>query len=296
MYGGIFSARLKAQTNCPNPNHVSDDPTLVERCTFSFMCEGEKLMLAQGIRDQNPTTKLSHVDGRVKVLLTVASLLAATSTSSWLLPFCFGVISLLLLRFVGVSWRLLWRRLLPIFLLATFVGGTQIFINGHTPLFEWHIFSFRLIGYYEGIERGALFAARIIGGISIMSVLTLTTTVQEWIQALAWFKVPQFLIEIMTLAYSSLFTLLDELERLQKAQQMRLGYGTWWRSIQSIGAIGGILFIRVFDKSVRLWQAMRCRGYNGEISVLNDRALKRNDILVSGLGLMIILGSWFVGR
>lgn len=253
-------------------------------------------MLAQGVRDQNPTTKLSGVDSRVKLLLTVAGLLAATSTRSWLLPFCFGIISLVLLRLIGVSGRLLWRRMLPILMLAAFVGSTQIFVYGHTPMFEGHIFSFHLIGYYEGIDRGALFAARIIGGISVMSVLTFTTTVQEWIQALAWFRVPQFLIEIMTLAYSSLFTLLDELERLQKAQRMRLGYGTWWRSIQSIGAIGGMLFIRVFDKSVRLWQAMRCRGYNGVISVHNNYALKRQDILVSGFGLMIILGSWLIGR
>ena len=253
-------------------------------------------MLAQGIREQNPNTKLSHVDSRVKLLLTVAGLLAATSTRSWLLPFCFGIISLVLLRLVGVSGRMLWRRMLPILFLATFMGGSQIFINGQTPMFEWNIFSFHLIGYYEGIERAALFAARIFGGISVMSVLTYTTTVQEWIQALAWFRVPQFMIEIMTLAYSSLFTLLDELERLQKAQKMRLGYGTWWRSVQSIGAIGGILFIRVFDKSVRLWQAMRCRGYNGDISVHNNYALKKQDALVSCLGLMIIFGSWLVGR
>ena len=122
-------------------------------------------MLAQGIREQNPTTTLSHDDGRVKLLLTVASLLAATSTRSWVLPLCFGIISLLLLRIVGVSARMLWRRLFPILLLATFVGGTQIFINGHTPLFEWNIFSFRLIGYYEGIERGALFQLGLLAGL-----------------------------------------------------------------------------------------------------------------------------------
>ena len=253
-------------------------------------------MLAHGIREQNPTTKLSQVDGRVKLFLTVAGLLAATSTGSWILPFCFGIGSLLLLRLVGVSGHLLWRRLRPILLLATLIGVSQIFINGQTPLFQWDIFSIHLIGYHEGMERGELFAARILGGVSVMSVLTFTTTVQEWIQALAWFRVPQVVIEIMTLAYSSLFTLLDELERLQKAQQMRLGYGTWWRSIQSLGAIGGILFIRVFDKSVRLWQAMRCRGYNGEISVLNNSALKRKDILVSGFGFIMILGSWLVGK
>ncbi|MDP4127668.1 MAG: cobalt ECF transporter T component CbiQ, partial [Bacillota bacterium] len=250
----------------------------------------------QSIRDPNPVTKLSHVDGRIKVFLTVAGLLAATSTRSWLLPFCFGCLSLLLLRSIGVSGQLLWRRLRPVLFLAIFVGGTQIFINGHSPLFDLNIFSFHLIGYQEGLTKGSLFAARIFGAISVMSVLTFTTTVQEWIQALAWFRIPQSVIEIMTLAYSSLFTLLDELERLQKAQQMRLGYCSWWRSVQSIGAVGGILFIRVFDKSVRLWQAMRCRGYNGQISVFNDHTLRRKDILVSGLGLVMILGSWVIGR
>lgn len=253
-------------------------------------------MLAQGIRCPNPPTKLSQADGRIKLFLTLAALLAATSTRSWLLPFCFGCLSLMLLSIVGVPGLLLWRRLRPILFLAAFIGVTQIFINGHTVWFEWNVFSFHLLGYREGIATGSLFAARIFGGICLMSVLTFTTTVQEWIQALAWFRVPQFIIETMTLAYSSLFTLLDELERLQKAQYMRLGYCTWWRSVQSIGTIGGILFIRVFDKSTRLWQAMRCRGYDGKISVLSDRALKKQDILVSCCGLLIILGSWVIGR
>lgn len=253
-------------------------------------------MLVQGIREPYSQTRLSSVDGRVKLLLTVAALFAATSTRFWYLPFCFGSLSLIVLILVGVNLQSLWRRFRPILVLAGFIGLTQVFMNGHTVWFKWHLFSMEWTAYKEGVDRGALFAARIFGGFSVMSVLTFTTTVQEWIQALAWFRVPQSIIEMMTLAYSSLFTLLEELDRLQKAQHMRLGYGSWWRSMQSVGAVGGILFIRVFDKSMRLWQAMRCRGYEGSICVQNEQILTQKETLISGLGLMMILGSWLIGR
>ena len=100
----------------------------------------------------------------------------------------------------------------------------------------------------------------------------------------------------MTLAYSSLFVLLEELQRLQKAQRMRLGYITWWQTVKSTGTVGGILFMRVFDKSQRLWQAMLCRGYDGNIRVSYERSLTYQEGLLAILGFGIILSGWFIGR
>ena len=243
-----------------------------------------------------PQTVLAKIDGRVKLFLTLSGLMAAVSTKSWEVPFSFGTVSLLLLLIAGVSVHILAQRLRPIFYIATLIGVTQIFLWGQTPWFEWNLGFIHWVGYKEGLEQGLLLAARVFGGMSVMFLLTLTTSVQEWVSALAWFRVPLSIVEIMTLAYSSLFVLLEELQRLQKAQRMRLGYNTWWQTVKSTGTVGGILFMRVFDKSQRLWQAMLCRGYDGNIRVSYERSLTHRDGLLAILGFGAILSGWVVGR
>lgn len=190
-----------------------------------------------------------------------------------------------LLFFRTVTWGCLF-----LFYVAVLIGLTQIFFYGHSLWFQWNIGFVRLSGYYEGMERGLLLASRVFGRMSVMLLLTMSTSVQEWVSALAWFKVPLTVIEIMTLAYSSLFVLLEELERLQKAQRMRLGYESWWQIVRATGTVGGILFMRVFDRGYRLWQAMLCRGYNGKIQVSYERKLSRRDVVVAVLGLVLIMG------
>ncbi len=253
-------------------------------------------MSAHSMMLEIPHTVLSKIDGRVKLLLTFSGLVAAVSSKSWQVPFFFGIVSLLILLIAGVSIRMLGRRLLPVFFIASLIGITQIFLWGQIPWFNLNLGFFHLVGYQEGLSQGMLLSSRVFGGMSVMFLLTLTTSVQEWVSALAWFRVPLSIVEIMTLAYSSLFVLLEELQRLQKAQRMRLGYITWWQTVKSTGTVGGILFMRVFDKSQRLWQAMLCRGYDGNIRVSYERSLTYQEGLLAILGFGIILSGWFIGR
>ncbi|MHB1406291.1 MAG: cobalt ECF transporter T component CbiQ [Desulfitobacteriaceae bacterium] len=239
-----------------------------------------------------PETELNNIDGRVKLALTISGLITAVAAKTWELPLFFGVVSLFFLVLAGMPVNLVLKRLRPVLYVATLIGLTQIFFYGHTLWFQWNIGIVRLSGYYEGLGQGILLASRVFGGMSVMLLLTMSTSVQEWVSALAWFKIPLTVIEVMTLAYSSLFVLLEELDRLQKAQRMRLGYGSWWQIVRATGTVGGILFMRVFDKSYRLWQAMLCRGYNGKIQVCYERKLTRKDIVVAVGGLVLITGSW----
>lgn len=243
-----------------------------------------------------PQTILTRLDGRVKLLLALAGLLAAVSTKAWQLPAVFGLASLALLLGVGVPARLVFQRLRPVILIAALLWLTQIFFTGQTPMFEWDLGFVHLSGYEEGLLQGRLLAVRVLGGMSVMLLLTLSTTVQEWVSALAWYRVPATVIEVMTLAYSSLFVLLEELDRLQKAQRMRLGYGSWWRTVKTTSSIGGVLFLRVFERSKHLWEAMLCRGYEGEMRVNYLRTIRRGDIVLAVAGLAIIIAAWVGAR
>lgn len=176
-----------------------------------------------------PETALNNIDGRVKLALTFSGLITAVAAKTWELPLFFGVASLLSLALVGTPINLVLKRLRPVLYVATLIGLTQIFFYGDSLWFQWNIGFVQLSGYYEGLDRGLFLAARVFGGMSVMLLLTMSTSLQEWVSALAWFKIPLTVIEVMTLAYSSLFVLLEELDRLQKAQRMRLGYGSGGR-------------------------------------------------------------------
>jgi cobalt/nickel transport system permease protein len=73
----------------------------------------------------------------------------------------------------------------------------------------------------------------------------------------------------MTLMYRFIFILLESVQRMQRAQQSRLGYSTTWHSMQSIGQLGSRLFIDAYQRSQRLHIALESRGYTeGELRVL----------------------------
>lgn len=252
-------------------------------------------MSAHGMLMEAPRSKLSGIDGRVKLVLTLAALSAALTAKVWLLPAGFGCLSLVILLLAEVPGSQIRQHLLPVVYVSALTGITQIFLSGHIQWFQWNFYFFRLTGYADGAWQGALLASRVFGGMSIMLFLTLSTPVQDWVNALSWFKVPLTIVEVLTLGYSSLFILFEELERLQKAQRMRLGYRSWRLRVWAVASVGGILFIRVFDKSQRLWQAMACRGYNGDsIQVVYQRKFTSTDGVLSSLGLMFILVSWLV--
>lgn len=250
-------------------------------------------MSGHGMLVEAPSSKLSSIDGRVKLGLTLTALFAAITAKVWLLPAIFGCLSLLILQLAGVPGSQMIRRLIPVFYVSLLTGITQVFLSGHILWFQVNLYFFNLRGYSDGAVQGILLGSRVFGAMSVMLFLTLSTPIREWVHALSWFKVPESIIEIMTLGYSSLFILLEELERLQKAQRMRLGYSFWWRRVWAVASVGGILFIRVFDKSQRLWQAMVCRGYNGNsIRVVYERKFTRQDGMVATLGFIFIVVAW----
>lgn len=243
-----------------------------------------------------PPSILSKIDGRAKLMVSCFALLAVVSSSNSLLPLGLGLLSLIILILAKIPYQVIWLRLRPVFYVALLIGITQVFFTGHTPWFEWNLYFFHLTGYWEGLVQGELLSSRVFGGMSVMLLMTLSTTVQEWMSTLTWFRVPLAVVEIMTLGYSSLFILLEELDRLKKAQSMRLGYSSWWKNVSAIASIGGILIIRVFDKSQRLWQAMVCRGYNGEIRVTAEQEFSTRDRVLTIVGIMLVIMAWFAGR
>jgi len=58
------------------------------------------------------------------------------------------------------------------------------------------------------------------------------------------------------------------------------------------GAMAGTLFLRAYERSERIWNAMVARGYDGEVRVLSTPRLRPSDWrtgVVGGLLLVLLL-------
>jgi cobalt/nickel transport system permease protein len=109
---------------------------------------------------------------------------------------------------------------------------------------------------------------RSLGCASAMNFLALTTPLVDLIELFRRIHIPALLIDLMTIIYRFIFTLLDCLERMVMAQEVRLGFNGWQRSLQSAGDIAANLFIEAFRKSQKLETSLEGRLWEGSLRVL----------------------------
>jgi len=110
--------------------------------------------------------------------------------------------------------------------------------------------------------------ARALGCVAAMNFLALTTPMVDLMELLRRLRVPTLLIDLMGLMYRFIFVLLDSLERMVLAQQVRLGFWGWRNILHSAARIGANLFIEAFRRSLKLETALQGRAWNGDLRVL----------------------------
>lgn len=109
---------------------------------------------------------------------------------------------------------------------------------------------------------------RALGCVSAMNFLALTTPMVDLIDLMRRMHVSEILIDLMTLIYRFVFTLLDSLDRMVLAQEVRMGFNGWRNSLQSTANIGANLFIEALRRSRRLETALEGRGWEGSFRVI----------------------------
>jgi cobalt/nickel transport system permease protein len=244
-----------------------------------------------------------RLDPRVKVLVTVAFIL-----SNALLPdgsyLAFGVawFALLLvndLSGLGLSFTLKRSFVALPFALA---AVSAIFSPLGEPLGEWHLGFINLIPTDFGVVRFFSILARSWLSVQMAILLVATTQFPDLIHAFEHLRVPRILTTIVAFLYRYLFVLTDETFRLLRARDARSaglpgqkrGGNLLWR-VKVSGSMAGQLFLRSFERSDRIYNAMLSRGYAGQIRTLNPHVMTRLDWLVLVLGLSTLVLIQLVG-
>lgn len=138
-------------------------------------------------------------------------------------------------------------------------------------------------------ERVLLICLRAVTVVLLIFPMIATVEFNVTLQSLQRLKVPHLLVQLLLFSYRYIFVLMDELQRMLQAAQAR-GFkkGINKYKLKIIGSIIGMLFVRSFERTERIYNAMIARGYTGKIKTIDDTRIQYLDILKSGLVIVMI--------
>jgi cobalt/nickel transport system permease protein len=224
---------------------------------------------------------ITGIEARTKIVFTVIALVINLLSETIYPSLSIAFFCIVILLVIGIPLRLLALRLVIPLVMAAVVLVTQIFFYGNTILFTISIAGINITGYEEGLLHGILIMCRVIGGVSLILFLSLSTPAHKLLLAAIWFKVPKIVIELLLLMYRYIFVLLEEMLSIRDAQRVRLGYHNWSQSIKSLSTLGGSLIFRAYDRAERIFEAMTARGYTGSMSLSYVERFSRKDIITA---------------
>ncbi|HHW01479.1 MAG TPA: hypothetical protein GXX35_01455 [Thermoanaerobacterales bacterium] len=143
----------------------------------------------------------------------------------------------------------------------------------------------------KSIDRGLVIFLRALNAIYVLNTVISSMTLQELLSSMRSLRLPEIMVNLVgfTLRYSDILS--REMNRMMTARKARgyVPHKSMWHSstMKVLGQTVGVLFIRSYERSERVYQAMLARGYGGSVIPVGGRKrLQKMDYIV---GLSIIL-------
>ena len=260
-----------------------------------------------------PSDSFVHrMDARVKFTLMIAYIVFVLFIRTYA---GYALTALFLITIIIVSRvpvRLVLRSLRMILFLIIFTGILNIFFYGgepnEAPIAAWWIFKIRL----SGLHYAGKMALRLILLVTGPSLLTLTTTPVQMTGAIESLLYPLKLIRfpvhelamIMSIALSIVPTLMEETDKIIKAQKARgadFESGNIFKRAKALVPILIPLFVSSFRRADDLALAMdsRCyKGGKGRTKLKNPRLSWRDAVgllfmLIFAAAILLLRYNWF---
>ena len=239
---------------------------------------------------------LHRMDPRAKIIATMLFIIAiffadSLVTYSIVAAFTFGCLGLSRLPV-----RLVWLSIKPLWIIIVFALAIHVFTTPGEYLFTYgwlHISR-------EGLNLGGLMAGRLIFLIVFSSLLTYTTSpirltdgIERLLNPWKRFGVPAHeLAMMMTIALRFIPTLLEETDRIMKAQESRgadFTTGSLLKRAKNMVPLLVPLFISAFRRADELAVAMESRCYRGGEGRTRLKELQYSQLDTYGIGAVVIV-------
>ncbi|NLC63172.1 MAG: energy-coupling factor transporter transmembrane protein EcfT [Thermoanaerobacterales bacterium] len=226
-----------------------------------------------------------RLDPRTKIIITLAYMIILFVLNNFLgyvFPVGFMVITVIL---SGIPTRYMFKGLRPLYFIIVLTFALNSFMIKGRVIYDIGPLSVT----YEGISQGAFMAIRLVLLIIGTSLLTLTTSpisltdgIERLMQPFKRFGVPAHeLAMMMTIALRFIPTLLEETDKIMKAQMARgadFESGNIIRRAKNLVPLLVPLFISAFRRADDLAMAMESRCYRGGENRTRMKELKMTSL------------------
>lgn len=252
-------------------------------------------------------SQIHRLDARIKITATLLFIVELFVVNNF---FGFIIAAAALFAVIGASrvpLNFIFRGLKMIFFIIIFTVLLNLFMCDGEILWQWKFLHITREGIYRASFMGIRLVLLIIGS----SLLTLTTKPMELTDGLEKLMKPLKLIGVpsheiammMTIALRFIPTLIEETDKIMKAQQARgadFESGSIMQRVKAMIPILVPLFISSFKIAQDLANAMEARCYHGGAgrTRMNEARFKRSDALAAvlmALFLGVIIASRMLG-
>ena len=247
---------------------------------------------------------IHRLDPRVKVAVTLAFILsnALLPDGAWI-AFGFSWLFLLVINTLSNLGTTFTFKRSFVALPFALVAITVLFSIPGKPISTFHFLMWNFTITDMGLLRFESILIRSWLSVQMAILLVSVARFPDIVHALEHLRVPSILTTIIAFLYRYLFVLVDEVFRLLRARESRSAGAAGTRSGGSVvwrarvaGNMAGQLFLRSYERSDRVYNAMLARGYAGHLQTINPHELHRVDYITTALALIVILMLQAIGR
>ena len=224
---------------------------------------------------------LHRLDPRVKIVLLLFFLIEVFVFSSAPAYGILTAVTAVMIWISGVPMIMMLRSLKPLWWIILFTFIIHLFSNPGTPIAKVWIFTMT----WEGVLQGCFISLRLVLLILMSTLLTFTTSPLKLTDALESLLSPfrrfglpaHELAMMMTIALRFVPTLIEETDKIMKAQQSRgadFTTGSIVSRLKNMVPVLVPLFLSAFRRADELAMAMEARCYRGGIGRTQMKALK----------------------
>ncbi|GAB4117887.1 MAG: cobalt ECF transporter T component CbiQ [Candidatus Caldatribacteriota bacterium] len=143
----------------------------------------------------------------------------------------------------------------------------------------------------EGIHYAFLITLKSNTIILATLALLSTSSIFNLIHALSHFRIPDKLIHLFFFSFRYLQTIHAEYIRLNNALKIRrFKAQTNFHTYRTLAYLIGMILVRSYDRSKRVYDAMLCRGFKGKFWILNHFTFKPSDFVTGIIMISCIIG------
>lgn len=237
----------------------------------------------------NPLAKLLTIIAMIVVSLFIFNL-------SYLLIICLFPIVLAICSRIPLKHFFSRTAIFPLF--SAVIAIPVLFITAGAPIWTANIGIATLTVTVEGIMKFLVFTVRVWFCVASLLLLVLTTGFDKLLKLLSTLKVPHIIVQLFALTYRYFFVSVHETQSVLLAKEARTYVHKKTFNLQALRDLGTILatlFIRTYERSERVYLAMKARGFEiGNASKLSLPSPKITDAffalsIITTLTLFVVL-------